>query len=56
MSKYDLVVIGGGIIGLATALKFTELYPEKKVAIIDKESKVGYHQSGHNSGVIHAGI
>lgn len=56
MSKYDLVVIGGGIIGLATALKFTELYPKQRVALIEKESEVGYHQSGHNSGVIHAGI
>ena len=54
--KYDYIVIGGGIIGLATALKFTELYPKQRVALIEKESEVGYHQSGHNSGVIHAGI
>ena len=56
MSKYDIVVIGGGIIGLATALRITEEYPRYKVAVLEKEEGVAMHQSGHNSGVIHAGI
>lgn len=54
--NYDLVVIGGGIIGLATAMRVTEEFPDIKVAVLEKESEVAQHQTGHNSGVIHAGI
>jgi len=54
--SYDLVVIGAGIIGLASALKLTQCYPDLKIAVLEKESEVGFHQTGHNSGVIHAGI
>jgi L-2-hydroxyglutarate oxidase len=54
--NYDLVVIGGGIIGLATAMRVTEEFPNIKVAVIEKEDQVAMHQTGHNSGVIHAGI
>ena len=54
--SYDLAVIGGGIIGLATAMKLTADYPSLKVAVLEKEDKVAEHQTGHNSGVIHAGI
>ena len=54
--SYDIVVIGAGIIGLATALKLTQCHPDLKIAVLEKESQVGLHQTGHNSGVIHAGI
>ena len=54
--NYYLVVIGGGIIGLATAMRVTEEFPDLKVAVLEKETEVAQHQTGHNSGVIHAGI
>ena len=52
--KYDYIVIGGGIVGLSTALKLQEA--NKKILILEKESSVGLHQSGRNSGVLHSGI
>ncbi len=52
---YDVCIVGGGIIGLSTATKLQVEYPEKKVVLIEK-STVGSGQTGHNSGVIHAGI
>lgn len=54
--KYDIIIVGGGIIGLATAYQLSEQYPDLKVAVVEKEDKVGQHQTGHNSGVIHSGI
>ena len=54
--KYDVVVIGAGIIGLSTAMKLLERFPQIKLAIIEKDAKEGTQQSGHNSGVIHSGI
>lgn len=54
--KYDIIIIGAGIVGLATALKIKEKSPQKKLLIIDKESDVAAHQTGHNSGVIHSGL
>ena len=54
--KYDIAIIGAGIVGLATALKIKEKSPDKKVLIIDKENDVAAHQTGHNSGVIHSGL
>ena len=54
--KYDVSVVGGGIIGLATAMRLTEALPRIKVAVLEKETEVARHQTGHNSGVIHAGI
>jgi L-2-hydroxyglutarate oxidase len=53
---HDLCVIGGGIVGLAAATKFREAYPGAGVLVLEKESGVGRHQTGHNSGVIHSGI
>ena len=53
---YDIAVIGGGIIGLATAMRLTEEFPRYRVVVLEKEDKVARHQTGHNSGVIHAGI
>ena len=52
----DVIVIGGGIVGLATAYKLLEQKPELKLRILEKEKSIGLHQSGHNSGVIHSGI
>ena len=53
---YDYCVIGGGIIGLATAHKLLELRPNASLLLIEKETTLASHQTGHNSGVIHAGI
>ena len=52
----DVIIIGGGIVGLATAYKLLEQKPELKLRILEKEKSTGLHQSGHNSGVIHSGI
>lgn len=53
---YDVMVIGGGIVGLATAYRLTERHPRRTVVVLEKESHVAAHQSGHNSGVLHSGI
>lgn len=53
---YNVVIIGGGIVGLATALKIKEANPRLRVAIVEKENKIAKHQTGHNSGVIHSGL
>ncbi len=53
---YDIIIIGGGIVGLATGLKLKEGNPDLKIAILEKENKVASHQTGNNSGVIHAGV
>jgi L-2-hydroxyglutarate oxidase len=53
---YDYVVIGGGIIGLATAMKLSQIRPTAKIAVLEKESSWASHQTGNNSGVIHSGI
>jgi L-2-hydroxyglutarate oxidase len=53
---YDFCVIGGGIVGLATALKILESRPGASLLLLEKESALGFHQTGHNSGVIHSGI
>ena len=52
----DLVIIGGGIVGLATALEAITRYPELRLVVLEKESQVAAHQTGHNSGVIHSGL
>ena len=54
MTRY--VVIGAGIVGLATAHRLTLDHPDASVTVIDKEPRVAAHQTGHNSGVIHAGV
>lgn len=53
---YQVVVVGGGIVGLATALAFEERLPGLSLAVLEKEAAVAKHQTGHNSGVVHAGI
>lgn len=55
-SRVDLVVVGGGIVGLATAYSVLLQSPSKKVVVLEKESTFGAHQTGHNSGVIHSGL
>ena len=56
MATYDVVVVGAGIVGLATTLALMKRKPDAKIAVLDKEDKVAAHQTGHNSGVIHSGI
>ena len=55
-SSYDIAIVGGGIIGLATAMRLTQEHPGSKVVVLEKEAEVAQHQTAHNSGVIHAGI
>ena len=54
--KYDLVVVGAGIVGISTAYEYQNRFPQKKLLIIEKESEVSTHQTKRNSGVIHSGI
>lgn len=54
--KVDYLIVGGGLVGLATAYTILNQMPGKKVVVIEKESEVAFHQSGRNSGVIHSGI
>lgn len=53
---HDFIVIGGGILGLATARELQQRYPGKRVLVLEKEAGPARHQTGHNSGVIHAGV
>ena len=53
---FDIVVIGGGIVGLASAYKITLNHPLIRIAVLEKEEKLAAHQTGHNSGVIHSGL
>jgi L-2-hydroxyglutarate oxidase len=55
-SRCDVTVVGGGIVGLAVALEITRRFPRLRLFVLEKEDRVGQHQSGHNSGVIHSGI
>lgn len=55
-SAYDLVIVGGGIVGCATAREMIMRHPNMKMAIVEKENVLAMHQTGHNSGVVHAGI
>jgi len=54
--KYDIIVIGGGIVGLATAYKSLQKNPKLKLALVEKEAQLCQHQTGNNSGVIHSGL
>ena len=55
-SMPPITIIGAGIVGLATALKLLEKNPDLTITILEKESAVATHQTGHNSGVIHSGL
>jgi len=54
--KYDISVVGGGIIGMATAYKFQLKYPKLNIILLEKEKELAFHQTGRNSGVIHSGL
>jgi (S)-2-hydroxyglutarate dehydrogenase len=56
MPSTDILIIGAGIVGLATAYTLTQQYPDKRITILEKESGLAQHQTGHNSGVLHSGV
>ena len=53
---FDFIIVGGGIVGLATSLRILEAKPKAKLLLLEKEDLLGQHQTGHNSGVLHAGL
>lgn len=53
---YDFIIVGGGIIGASVAMQLIDKYPDCKIALLEKEEALAKHQTGHNSGVIHAGV
>ena len=53
---YDIAVVGGGILGIATAMELTHRFSKLTVGVVEKEKVLAAHQTGHNSGVIHSGI
>ena len=53
---YDYIIIGGGLVGISTAWQLKQRFPEKNILLLEKESVYSGHQTGHNSGVIHAGV
>ena len=52
----DIAIVGGGIVGLATAYYLTQKFEDKKIVVLEKESELAFHQTGNNSGVIHSGL
>jgi L-2-hydroxyglutarate oxidase len=56
MMQADVVIVGGGIIGLATAYQVTRQFPARRVVVLEKETTLAAHQTGHSSGVLHSGI
>jgi len=56
MNSKRVVIVGGGIVGLATAYRLSERFPGAQVCVLEKEAGVGRHQTGHNSGVLHSGL
>ena len=53
---YDVIIVGAGIVGLSVAMQLSQRYPKKRVLVLDKEDQLAFHQTGHNSGVIHSGL
>tara|TARA_R110002050_G_scaffold204327_1_gene339682 strand:- start:168785 stop:170002 length:1218 start_codon:yes stop_codon:yes gene_type:complete len=56
MTQFDITIVGGGIVGVATAYKIQKNYPNLKLLLVEKEQSLSAHQTGHNSGVIHSGL
>jgi L-2-hydroxyglutarate oxidase len=54
--SYDIIIVGGGIVGLATAYEIKKKQADRKVLLLEKEGSLALHQTGNNSGVIHSGI
>src|SRR5579863_8201675 len=54
--RYNVIIIGGGVVGLGVALEITRRFPHLRLLVLEKEDRVARHQSGHNSGVIHSGV
>ncbi len=54
--KFNIAIVGGGVVGLATAYKLQSHFPELKIVVFEKEKELAYHQSGRNSGVLHSGL
>ena len=52
--SYDIAVVGGGILGVATAMELVHRHPRLSVGVLEKEERLAAHQTGHNSGVIHS--
>jgi len=55
-TDFDIVIVGGGIVGLASAYKLTQSHPDLGIVVLEKEDRLAAHQTGHNSGVIHSGL
>ncbi|MGB5120367.1 MAG: L-2-hydroxyglutarate oxidase [Vibrio fluvialis] len=55
-THFDYVIVGGGIVGVSTAWQLKQQYPDKSILLVEKEAGFSSHQTGHNSGVIHAGV
>src|SRR5690554_683476 len=53
---HDFIIVGGGILGMSTAMQLKQAYPERRMLLLEKEAGPATHQTGHNSGVIHAGV
>ncbi len=56
MASRRIIIVGGGIVGLATALRLSERFPSESITVLEKEAAPGRHQTGHNSGVLHCGL
>jgi L-2-hydroxyglutarate oxidase len=56
VNSHQVIIVGGGIVGLATAYRLVERFPGARVTVLEKEDTVGRHQTGHNSGVLHCGL
>src|SRR5205823_3019401 len=56
VNSRQVIIVGGGIVGLATAYRLGERFPGARITLLEKEADVGRHQTGHNSGVLHCGL
>ena len=54
--QFDIAIVGGGIVGVATAFKLQSSFKELRIVVFEKENELAFHQTGRNSGVIHSGL